>query len=444
MKVLLILESAVEKSMYINVLPPLGILGIASYLISKSIDTKVIDCNIEDYNYENIEKYDVIGFSLFCSNITKTFNAAKKIKNKFPNKKVIIGGPHTLTNPEEFIKKDYIDAVFIGESEHSLYEFLTSKDLTNIQGVYFKENNKIKFNGLHPFLTDLDSLPFPALDQVKLEKYVFPISKAQPISQIMTSRGCPYSCIYCFHSLGKKWRARSAKNIVDEIEWQVNKLGVKEISISDDNFTLDRKRVEEVCDIIIKRKIKVKIQLMNGIRADKVDKELLKKMKKAGTWLIAVAPETGNEETLLKIKKGMSLECSKNVVKWCKELRISTYAFYMVGFPWETEKHINKTIDFAEKLDTDFTQFSRVLPFEGTELAKMLCAKTDTKNDIGLFYGNNKYSEQKLSDEQTKKLIQKAYKRCYFKPFKMLRILKILSLKNLYLLAKYAFKTESM
>ena len=103
------------------------------------------------------------------------------------------------------------------------------------------------------------------------------MSQARPISQIMTSRGCPYNCIYCFHSLGRKWRPRSARNIVDEIEWQVNKLGVREISISDDNFTLDKKRAEDVCEMIIRRGIKVKIQLMNGIRADRVDKSLLKK-----------------------------------------------------------------------------------------------------------------------------------------------------------------------
>ena len=238
--------------------------------------------------------------------------------------------------------------------------------------------------------------------------------------------------------------SRSARNIVDEIEWQVNKLGVREISISDDNFTLDKKRAEDVCEMIIRRGIKVKIQLMNGIRADRVDKSLLKKMKQAGVWLIAVAPETGSEETLKKIKKGMTLNHPKNVVKWCKELGIATYAFFMIGFPWESEKDVRQTIEFAEKLDADFNQFSRVLPFEGTELAAMTGKIECTDKDTGLFYGNKKYKQQKLTDEQTGRLIREAYRRCYLNPRKMLRIFRILSLKNLYRLAKYAFKTGSM
>lgn len=445
MKVLLILETAANKEMYINQLPPLGILGIASYLISKGIKTKAIDCNIQGYDYNDAGNYDAIGFSLFCSNVTRTLAAAKNIKEKFPNIKIIIGGPHVLTSPTEFAQKEFIDAVVAGEGEEALYEYLTAKSQKEVKGIYYKKGKEVVFTGNRPTREDLDSLPFPALDQLELGKYVFPISQKSPISQIMTSRGCPYNCIYCFHSLGRKWRPRSAKNIVDEIEWQVNKLGVKEISISDDNFTLDRKRAEEVCDLIIKRDIKVKLQLMNGIRADRADKELLEKMKKAGVWLIAVAPETGSEETLKKIKKGMTLSHSKNVVNWCKELGIATYAFFMVGFPWESESDVKQTIRFAEELDADFNQFSRVLPFEGTELARIIgSTKCSIDKDAGLFYGLNKYKGQKLTDEQTKKLIQEAYRRCYLKPKKMWRIFRILSVRNLYRLAKYALVTGSI
>lgn len=444
MKVLLILETAVNQSMYINQLPPLGILGITSYLISKGIETKAIDCNIKEYDYHNAGNYDIVGFSLFCSNVTRTLNAAKKVKKMFPHVKIVLGGPHTLTSPKEFAKKSFIDAVIVGEGENVLYEYLTSKNPNKVRGIYYKEKKKIVFTGDRAFRENLDALPFPALEQVDLSKYIFPISQVRPISHLMTSRGCPYNCIYCFHSLGRKWRTRSAKNIVDEIEWQVNKLGVKEISISDDNFTLDKKRAEEVCRLIIKRGIKVKIQLMNGIRADKVDKNLLEKMKRAGVWLIAVAPETGSEETLKKIKKGMTLSHPKNVVKWCKELGIATYAFFMVGFPWESEEDVRQTIKFAEELNADFNQFSRVLPFEGTELAKMIGAACVTDKDSGLFYGQKKYKQQKLTNEQTKKLIQEAYRRCYLKPEKIWKIFRLLPIKSLYLLARYAVITGSM
>lgn len=444
MKVLLILETATDKKMYINQLPSLGILGIASYLISKGIETKAIDCNIQDYDYRDAGDYDIVGFSLFCSNVTRTLAAAKRVKEKFPNVKVVIGGPHVQTAPKKFARKRCVDAVIIGEGEDALYEYAMEGKPQKVRGVYYRDGRKIIFTGERPFREDLDSLPFPALDQVNLNKYIFPISQASPISQIITSRGCPYNCIYCFHSLGKKWRPRSAKNIVDEIEWQVNKLGVREISLSDDNFTLDRKRAEEVCELIIKRKIKVKLQLMNGIRADRVDKVLLEKMKQAGVWLIAVAPETGSEDTLKKIRKGMTLNEPAMVVKWCKELGIATYAFFMIGFPWESENDVKKTIEYAEKLDADFNQFSRVLPFEGTELAKIIGSSTCADKDAGLFYGEKKYKEQRLSDEQTKKLIQEAYRKCYLKPKKMWRIFRILSIKSLFRLGRYAIVTGSI
>lgn len=443
-KVLLVLESPIEKELFINKLPPLGILGIAAYLQSKGIETDVVDCNIRDYHYENIGEYDIVGFSLICSNVKRTLDAAQRIKEKCPNIKIIVGGPHVLTRPKELLETGFFDAVLPGEGEDTLYEYLTSEDVKCVRGIYLRQGERSIFTGTRPFRTDLDLLPFPAFKQAEMEKYVVPISQVSPISHIMTSRGCPYGCIFCFHSLGKKWRPRSAKNVVDEIEWQVKELGVKEIAISDDNFTLDRKRAEEILDLIIKRGIRVKMQVFNGIRADKVDKGLLKKMKEAGVWLIAVAPETGNEESLRRIKKGMTLEDTRKVVQWCKELGIATFGFFMIGFPWETKAHVRDTINFAEELDTDFVQFTRVLPFEGTELAEMLGAKTDLKREAGLFYGERKYKEQHLTNKKIKKLIQEAYRRCYLKPKKMWKILRLLSIRNLYTLAKYAFSSESM
>lgn len=447
-KVLLATESPEKKELYINTLPPLGILGIASYLESKGIQTDVIDNNIQKVDYFDVEKYDTVGFSVHCANVSKTLKSIENIKKNFPDKKIIVGGPHILIDPENYIKNENIDAVIVGEGELAVYDYIKNKGNSKHTGLYLKNSDgEIKFNGMGKWITDLDSLPFPALDKVDIKKYDVPLKQKKPISNIMSSRGCPFSCIFCFHSLGKVWRARSAKNFVDEVEWQVNNFGVKEICIFDDNFTLDIKRVNDICDGIIERGINVKFQFTNGVRVDRVNKELLIKLKKAGVWLMGIAPESGNLESLEKMKKQFDLKRVEDVAKWCKEIGLFTHSYFMVGFPWESREHIEQTIDFARKLDTDVTQFSRVIPFPKTELYDMIGKENinvDYTKDVGLFYGNVKHKVQGLSEEEIQRLIKKGYRQAFLRPKKMINLLIKLHWIDLFKLAKYSFISDSM
>lgn len=435
-----------NKSLYANSLPPIGLLGIASFIESKGYPVDVIDGNIQDFD-PDFEKYDFFCFAVNIANVTNTFKIINDIKSNYPDKKVILGGPSTPSIGERYAKSCNADAVIVGEGEYTLLELLQSDDLSNVKGIFIKEKNgNIKFTGERKLIMNLDELPFPALDKVPLDKYNVSIKQAKPICNIITSRGCPNSCTYCFHT--KAWRQRSAKNVVDEIEWQV-KLGIKEIAINDDNFTLNEKRAEEICDMIIERGIKVKLQCMNGIRADRVSRELLVKMKKAGFWLVAVAPESGSQKTLELVKKKMSLETVKQVVGWCKEIGISTYSFFMIGFPWETREDIMKTINYAKDLDTDFTQFTRVSPIEGTELYEQMKEKNIAPeqgvSDEGFFFGGVKHQGfTNISPEEVSKLVKKAYRTTYLRPKKMWRILNLLSIKDIFDLAKYAIRTDSM
>ncbi len=446
-KILFIYSTPKENKMYINTLPHVGLLTLVSFLESKGIKADVIDCNIQKFNISEVKNYDVIGFSTLCSNVKTAMKMAETIKKKYPKKDIIFGGPHMRTDPYFFIKKDFIDAVFVNESEYSLYEYLTKKNKKEVKGVYLKDgNNKTFYTGKAEWIKELDELPFPALHKIDIKKYRVPLSKKKPISNIITSRGCPFSCIFCLRPGGNRWRARSAENVVDEIEWQVKKFGVKEICIFDDNFTLDIKRAKRICDLIVERNIKVKLQFTNGIRADRVDKEFLEKFKKAGGWLVGVAPETGNKETLRKIKKGLSFDQVKKVVKWSKELGLITHSYFMVGFPWETKKHIEDTINFARELDTEIVQFCRVIPFPSTELWDMIDAdmkKQITDIEYGMFYGDIKYTA-KISDEELTKYIKRGYRSLFFKPKKILKLLKEVPIMNLYKLFKYSVMTRSI
>lgn len=440
-RVLLIYQSPIVKKFYLNFTPPLGILSISSYLSSKGIENRAVDCFIENLGNLDIKDYDVLGFSANISNVTNSLHCAAEIKRKFPQKKIVFGGPQCTEYPRYFIERDFIDTVIIGEGEETLYEYLTKKEPKEVKGLYFKDKNgQVVFTGDRDYIDDLDALPFPALDKIDIRKYGYIPKKAIPTSSIVTSRGCPYGCTFCFHSLGYKWRARSAENVVNEIEWQVKTLKVKEICILDDNFSLDRIRVEKICDLIIKRKINVHFQLATGIRVDTLDKELLLKLKEAGVYLVSIAPESANIETKKRIKKNFDPDKMKELVSFCKKLRLKTFAFFIIGFPWEGREEIEKTIKFAIELDTDFVKFTRFvlspsIPIWHEIHDSEMINNIDSSAEQSFFCGGSIFVQ---------KIMRTAYRKFYLRPQKVLRLLRITRLDDLLSLTKYAFNTRNI
>ena len=445
----MIAQAPRDPRLFINRLPPIGILGIASYLESKGIPATVTDCHIEQLRERDIADADIIGLSINISNVEQSLHIARNVKHAWPKKLIVTGGPLSISIPRRLIQESCIDAVAVGEGEEIMYELASGAPWAEVKGLCFKDRSgEIICTGPREFIKDLDSLPFSALDKVDITRYYSPVKRALPISSLITSRGCPYGCIYCFKTMGNRWRARSVQNVVNEIEWQVCDLGVKEICIYDDNFTMDIQRTEEICDEILRRKIKVHLQLTNGIRVDRITRDTVKKLKAAGVWIVGVAPESGNVETLQRIKKGFDLEKVKQVVRWCKEEGLSTYSFFMLGFPWEQRIHIEDTIHYAVGLDTELTQFSRVTAFPGTVLYDILSGEGAIREfplrDGGLFYGGIAHTVKGVSDVDLRHLIKHAYRRTYMRPKKLLRLLRMLSLRDLWNLFCYSLKTRSV
>jgi radical SAM superfamily enzyme YgiQ (UPF0313 family) len=447
--VAIIVQAPTRKGLYANVLPPIGPLGLASYLTSRTVPCAVFDCFVQEFQLRDIEPFGIVGFSINISNMEKSLETISLIKCAFPQKKIAVGGPLCTSDPAFFTQNPCIDAVFVGEAEESLWEYAAAVGSEPIRGVYIRAaDGRWVYTGPRPYCENLDSLPFPALDQVRIERYNSPIKKALPISNLISSRGCPYGCIFCFKTMGSRWRARSAGNVVDEVQWQVEKFGVREICIYDDNFTMDMQRAEEICDGILRRGIRVHLQLTNGVRVDRLSEPLLKKLKAAGLWIIGLAPETGSEETLRRINKGFDLKRTLEVASWCRTLGIRTWSFFMIGFPWETEEDIEQTIRFAERLDTEFTQFTRVTPFPQTALYSMMQQEynmpSSPQGEIGLFYGGVPFKHKHLAPNVINKMIKRAYRRVYLKPRKMLRLLRTLRFRDLLALAFYSLRTGNV
>jgi len=448
--VLLVFHSTGDKKVSISRLPPIGILTIASFLEHHGILCDVIDFSINPSAQIQPENYDLIGFSINISNRESSLKTIADIKKELPHKKIVVGGSLCISNPEYFFDNPDIDVIFTGEGEEALFEYVTFDDKENVKGLYLKNGSEFSFTGPRNWIEDLDSLPFPALHKVDITKYNCIPKKKRPITSIMTSRGCPFSCIFCSLSMGKKWRPRSARNVVDEIKWQVNQLGVKEICVFDDNFSLNRSRAKEICDLLIAEKIPVTLQFTNGLRVDCLDHNLLLKLKKAGTWLIGLAPETGNQEVMKKIKKGFKHPQVLKIREKCQEFGIKTFGFFMIGFPFETLSDIEDTIRFAKELNCDIVEFNKVVPYAKTELYEMLL-KTGTllANPFTHVrsYHDGTIKTHKVGDlsaEEVKTIIRSAYRQYYLRPKVMLNLIKTFSPRDLWDLTTYALKTRNI
>ena len=271
----------------------------------------------------------------------------------------------------------------------------------NIPGVMIKKNGEYLYGGDRPLIEDLDSLPFPALQDLNLKKYYFVFQKKSPLSNIITSRGCPYNCTFCFHGVhGFKWRYRSPKNVFEEMKWQVEDLGVNELCIWDDNFTLDLERTNKILQLIVKNKLKFVWQLTNGIRVDRVSRNLIVNMKKAGCWSIVIAPETGDPFTIKKIQKGFTLDRVRIVNDWCKELKIFTYVYFMLGFPFETMKHAMNTYNFIREIKPEMISVHKFYPFPNTP--------------ISMEYDLQSYENKDYRSAHMTKEFERLYRRIYY------------------------------
>ncbi len=406
--------------------PPLGLTYIAAVLRQNNIEVKILDAAALNLENAQIERYvgkfqpDVIGITASTNTIVLAYEIAEIVKK--PEIKVVVGGPHTSILPEQTLEEcKSIDIAVKGEGEYVILEIAQGKELSEIDGITYRKDNEIIKNKDRVLIENLDELPFPARDLLPLDKYESVGIRRYPFATMITSRGCPYSCNFCvnYTVLGKRFRYRSVKNIMQEIDELVNKYHIREIDIIDDNFTVIPERAEKICDELIKRKYDLIWKLGNGIRADRVNERLLMKMKKSGCYLVAFGIESGNEEILKGINKGESLQQIVQAIRWAKKYGMETEGFFILGNLGDNEKTMQQTIDFAKKLDLDIAQFQVFIPIPGSSYEQII--KKEGKifakswKDYNAF-GKPIFQHGKLTPELMEKMQKKAYKEYYFRP----------------------------
>ncbi len=356
--------------------PHVGIASLTAFLKLNQYPVKIFDEGIENDPQKLIaliKRYqpDIVGVTSFSYCYGSVVETIKRVANATKSP-IIIGGPHVSAVKKEVLEENpEITFAVKMEGEYTLLELLQTltskqKKYSSIQGLIWRKGKIVVENSDRQLIKDVDSLPLPDYEAFDLRRYPCFHVKTMPI---LTSRGCPYGCNYCSVrlSMGRGFRARSPKNIISEIKhW--NKLGFFSFDINDDCFTFDLKRAEETCDLIMKNKLKIKFQLYNGIRVDRVTPSLLKKLKKAGCTFIAYGCETGNQEVLNRIKKNITLEQVINAVNWTNKLKIKNAVNFIIGHEDETYENALDTLKFASNLPSNFVNFYNLVPYPGTQV----------------------------------------------------------------------------
>jgi radical SAM superfamily enzyme YgiQ (UPF0313 family) len=435
--------------------PPLGILYLAGVLEKESVSVQVLDAAIEKYSLdETLERIKliyprIIGLSVCTPDYRIIDNFAFLVKNKFPEIKVVMGGPHPTLDADGVLSFPHVDFVIRGEGEYSFLELcraILSEDgshFKNIRGLSFKENGRVVHNPDPPRIDNLDEIPFPARHLIPLMKYrnYGRVYKRKPVGVMITSRGCPLQCIFCAHEIfGRKYRFMSAPRIVEEIKILQGRYGVKEILFREDNFTANRKRVFEFCDILIKEK--VDISWMCLADANSITEEMAVRMKEAGCWHIGIGVESGNQEIIQILKKNIKLERVEKVFNFLQKVGIKTLAFFMIGNYLDNRETIEDTIRFANRLNTDFAIFTITTPFPKTELFDLAVANNLITNfDLSQVSNNPLIFKQRqpvlrtptLSERQLNWYQKKAILKFYLRPKQLFRILKDKNLARAFL-----------
>ncbi len=348
---------------------PIGLGYIAEALKNNDIEYRVSDLRFPEKRRTLIQDIsifapDLIALSLMTSKYKHHYSLIDKLGEAFPEIKITAGGPHISLLKEKVLYDCLrIDFGITLEGEETIVELCKGREESKTEGLIYRENGEVRYTGDRQYIKDIDSIDFPVYGGFEAERY-----DAKSIN-LVSSRGCPYQCIYCCVKLvsGQKWRARSPQSLLKEIEF-FYKRGYRIFNFNDDCFNLDKKRVYAICDEIEKRNLTIELNCPNGIRADRVDKPLLKRMRETGFRHLAFGVEAGNNKVLRNIKKGETIQDIENGIKHAVELEYDVELFFLIGSPGEEERDIEDSFRLALKYPLKDVRFYNLIPFPNTEL----------------------------------------------------------------------------
>jgi anaerobic magnesium-protoporphyrin IX monomethyl ester cyclase len=436
--------------------PSLGLAYLAAVSEQAQHQVRVYDGDVEDLPLEAaLREFEpqIVGVTANTTQITAAWRDAALVK-QVSSAPVVLGGPHPTVLPDESAAKPFVDAVVRSEGEATWSEILARVDTPphpnplppgergqdgmweGILGVTFRraDGTVVSMPDRSPIpVEELDAMPFPAWHLFRLERYTNLQPAVDQVSghslPILTSRGCPYRCTYCSQIGPRRWRARSAASVLSEWRWLVREQGAVEIGVLDDSFNINRQRVLEICQALVDEGLHhVPWIMINGIRANLADEELLGAMKRAGCIRTAFGVESGNQAILdTVVDKHLTLDQVRSAFRAARTVGLETIGFFIVGLPGETEATMDDTIRLACELDPLVANFSIATPFPGTQMYDTVKAQgrllAETWDDFVFFEGKARFEMPGLPAELVERKWKEAYRRFYLRPRRIARTL---------------------
>lgn len=423
-----------------NMTPPLSLAYCAAVLERAGHEAGVLDAvalrlkparaldRIKDGGY------GLVAVSTATPSIADDLAMADAIKESSPQTFVALLGPHVSIFSEQALRESRADAVVRGEPEYAVAELADAlaegKPVDGISGLTIRDGGGVRHLPDRPPIEDLDAVPFPARHLLPMDRYRSAVWGKTPFTTMLTSRGCFYGCIYCPYRIGHgtKWRARTPGNVVDEIGECVERFGVREILFRDPLFTADAERAVEISRLIVERGIRVDWRCET--RADLASEEMIESFARAGCKEINFGVESGSPEILERVKRvPIGRDKIRNLFAACRRVGIETMAFFIIGLPGETEQTVEQTVRLALELGPDVVQFTAATPYPNTPYYEQLKAEGLLTEDWSLFTSRAPVVGTKdLTPDRLGRLIEKAYRRFYFRPgYVFMRLAKLRS-----------------
>jgi anaerobic magnesium-protoporphyrin IX monomethyl ester cyclase len=410
---------------------PLGIGYLAAILEKNGYDVNVIDCQALKLTLNEVENElhkrqpDIVGLTSTTLTYKPALEIIKVAKKTLPNCLTVIGGSHVTFWDEEALQEcPQLDVVVRKEGENTFLEMMqrleAGKSFGDVLGITYRKDGKIVKTADRPYIEDLDSLPYPAF-------HLFPLKQFNKygniIFPVMTSRGCTFFCEFCtaVRMFGRKYRMRSPKSVVDEIEYLYKKYGEKQYTFYDDAFTVDQARTKEICNEILRRGLKIKWDCET--RVDMVSKDLLQKMKEAGCIAVWYGVEAGSQKVRDAMKKGISTNQTFNAFKWTQEAGLIAVASIILGFPGETRETAWESVKLLKKINPDEIGIYIATPYPGTPMydhvKKMGWLKISDFNKYDT--ATPIFETPTMSMEELREIHDKAHQSFYIRPIYVLR-----------------------
>jgi radical SAM superfamily enzyme YgiQ (UPF0313 family) len=425
-------QTPIEEFSTIALRPPIDLLYMGGTLEKAGVECRLRDYPAEELDWAAFESDfrqflpDLLIMSITTPSLAKDMEACRIAKSIKPECLTIAKGAHFNLNDRGALETyPQLDLVFRGEYEMAVGEVALATDLGTVLGITWRNGTEIRQNEDRPLLLDLDLVPYPARHLARNELYFRPDTGA-PQTSVVTSRGCPSKCIFCLAPKisGSRVRRRSPENILGELQECVERHGIRDFLFRSDLFTMDRKWVLDLCQLIVDARLDIRWSCNS--RVDTLDDARLEAMKRAGCWLIAFGVESGSEELLKKMRKGASVDQARRAMDLCRKAGMKSSIYLLVGLPWETEETFRETSNLAVELNPDFLEIFYPYPFQGTELYDI--AVREGLLEDGSFpeesYSRPSFKTYNFSIEELSHMRRRLLRRFYLRPGYIFRTLK--------------------